>query len=609
MDISYIRFYPIILICYCCLLFNITHNNLALAKSSKNQIDIQYNINEELQPFKTKINSIIKKLQNTVETYSEDQKIAFLSSEGKKILINFLNSQGYLEVEVSAIFNKEKKTLIFELVSHSKYTISSIKIRDISKKPGNFILPKIEELSLKIGDDAKITNILNAKNEILEFIDKNDCYLYIDINYQSILNHITKKLEIEFLVIAEHRAYIRSIIWEGAKQTSIKFLNKLINLEKNACFNRSLIKNITNTLMETGLFKIVVPSIPEVIDVTHDNKIDIKFYLVENLYKSFKLRLIYNTQLGMEGGIGWTHKNFLRNAETFDSSFKINKGQKSFYIGFTAPYLSHNKNTSLKSELELKNLSNKKFSSKDVILSTGIRYELRDIYSLLLGIKYLKMHTQLIPKIPENKYIYDYISLPTKFIIDSRDDKYITHNGSMLSISLEPFIKINTKHQNFCKTSLTFGHYLNIDKNSKLNIAFIGNFRYIFTESINKVPFSERLFFGDIKSARGYKNELFIDNPTKSDNKNIGNKWILSGIGEIKRKISQNTELLAFYEISFIDKKREFIFNRKMYQSLGIGIVYHLPWAPIRVDIAFPLNRRVNIDKGLSLYFNIGQAL
>lgn len=40
----------------------------------------------------------------------------------------------------------------------------------------------------------------------------------------------------------------------------------------------------------------------------------------------------------------------------------------------------------------------------------------------------------------------------------------------------------------------------------------------------------------------------------------------------------------------------------------GIGVRYFTRFAPIRVDVAFPLDRREGVDNRFQLYISLGQA-
>ena len=48
--------------------------------------------------------------------------------------------------------------------------------------------------------------------------------------------------------------------------------------------------------------------------------------------------------------------------------------------------------------------------------------------------------------------------------------------------------------------------------------------------------------------------------------------------------------------------------NKKILQSVGVGLRYNTPGEPIRLDFAVPLHRRKHIDENFQVYLSIGQA-
>ena len=84
---------------------------------------------------------------------------------------------------------------------------------------------------------------------------------------------------------------------------------------------------------------------------------------------------------------------------------------------------------------------------------------------------------------------------------------------------------------------------------------------------------------------------------------------MLTGSFEIRTRAQNGIGWVAFYDIGNVyrhvvpDPHR-----RPFLRSVGIGARYSTPIGPLRLDIAFPLNRRRHIDPLFQLYFSIGQA-
>lgn len=43
-------------------------------------------------------------------------------------------------------------------------------------------------------------------------------------------------------------------------------------------------------------------------------------------------------------------------------------------------------------------------------------------------------------------------------------------------------------------------------------------------------------------------------------------------------------------------------------RSWGLGMRYHTPVGPLRLDVAFPMDRRRDVDQSFQVYLSIGQG-
>lgn len=58
---------------------------------------------------------------------------------------------------------------------------------------------------------------------------------------------------------------------------------------------------------------------------------------------------------------------------------------------------------------------------------------------------------------------------------------------------------------------------------------------------------------------------------------------------------------MAYREVSASD-------DEEFYWGGGLGLRYYTSFAPFRFDVAFPLNKRKEIDEDYQVYVSIGQA-
>jgi translocation and assembly module TamA len=111
---------------------------------------------------------------------------------------------------------------------------------------------------------------------------------------------------------------------------------------------------------------------------------------------------------------------------------------------------------------------------------------------------------------------------------------------------------------------------------------------------------------GGFNSIRGYDYQLAGNLDQKRP---VGGRSLLETSIELRKKIKDNIGVVAFFDSgNNYDSLTPTLSNKKLYNGLGLGIRYHTDFAPLRADIAIPLNRRKGVDRAFQFYFGIGQS-
>src|SRR5262249_18262594 len=134
------------------------------------------------------------------------------------------------------------------------------------------------------------------------------------------------------------------------------------------------------------------------------------------------------------------------------------------------------------------------------------------------------------------------------------------------------------------------------------------------------IPPPERFFAGSDGLLRGYR--YLTVSPLNKEREPIGGRSMLIGAFELRWRLTKKWGLVGFYDIGNVYSQSVPDLSRKQLQSVGVGIRYHTLVGPIRLDVAFPLDRRHDIkirdkhsgghhhthDPTYQIYFSIGQS-
>jgi len=100
--------------------------------------------------------------------------------------------------------------------------------------------------------------------------------------------------------------------------------------------------------------------------------------------------------------------------------------------------------------------------------------------------------------------------------------------------------------------------------------------------SINDLPASQRFFAGGDNSVRGYEYETL--GPLDTDGQPTGGRFLFTGSLEYQLPVRDNWSMALFADAGNAFEER----FGTLKSSVGVGAIWHSPFAPIRLYLAFP---------------------
>ncbi|OGN65857.1 MAG: hypothetical protein A2888_03385 [Chlamydiae bacterium RIFCSPLOWO2_01_FULL_28_7] len=111
---------------------------------------------------------------------------------------------------------------------------------------------------------------------------------------------------------------------------------------------------------------------------------------------------------------------------------------------------------------------------------------------------------------------------------------------------------------------------------------------------------------GSDDDLRGYKYRTV--SPLNNNNQPLGGRSCVYFSFEPRVRVTRTLGFVPFMDIGNVSNNKIPDFHEKWLKSFGIGFRYFSFFGPLRLDIAFPLNKRKNIDEDYRIYANIGQT-
>jgi translocation and assembly module TamA len=77
---------------------------------------------------------------------------------------------------------------------------------------------------------------------------------------------------------------------------------------------------------------------------------------------------------------------------------------------------------------------------------------------------------------------------------------------------------------------------------------------------------------------------------------------------ELRTKLTSSFGLVAFSDMGLVEESVLPQFQQPWRFSVGGGLRIFTSFGPLRLDIGFPLNKRIGLDHNFQVYASIGQA-
>jgi len=126
----------------------------------------------------------------------------------------------------------------------------------------------------------------------------------------------------------------------------------------------------------------------------------------------------------------------------------------------------------------------------------------------------------------------------------------------------------------------------------------------VFGASAADMPADERFYAGGGGSARGFDYQSL--GPAAPDGTPFGGISVVETSAELRWRVRERWGVVGFVDSAMASSDRQPDFS-DLRTAIGLGVRYYLDFAPIRVDIATPLDRREGED-AIQVYFSLGQA-
>jgi translocation and assembly module TamA len=200
---------------------------------------------------------------------------------------------------------------------------------------------------------------------------------------------------------------------------------------------------------------------------------------------------------------------------------------------------------------------------------------------------------------------YTLVGVPVSANFDTTDSKLDPTRGVRLNASATGFGTFLGSSLDLVQLKAGASAYYSIDADSRYVLAGRVAAGAMSGPQLDAIPANWRFYAGGGGSVRGYAyNEL---GPTVFWGAVVGGRSLFDASAELRVKVTDTIGVVPFIDIGNAFSSSFPTFNEPLFAAAGLGLRYYTSVGPIRLDVAFPLERRAGTGP-VAVYVSIGQS-
>jgi translocation and assembly module TamA len=202
---------------------------------------------------------------------------------------------------------------------------------------------------------------------------------------------------------------------------------------------------------------------------------------------------------------------------------------------------------------------------------------------------------------------YRLVGVPVSVTYDSTDNLLDPTQGFRFQASAAPYPGFLGSDPGIFVAKAQGSTYYALDEDANYVLAGRLGFGSVSGARLDEIPDNFRFFAGGGGSVRGFAFRTL--GPRGPFNLPIGGRSLLEASIEARIKVTDTIGIVPFFDAGTAFASTLPDFDERIRKAVGLGLRYYTGIGPIRVDVAFPLDRIKGYhERPVALYISLGQA-
>ncbi len=533
--------------------------------------------------------------------------------KARESAMSVMRSQGYYGAEIEARVievpsniesdQRSKLRSVITIISGPQFTISASEIKYAHIESVNFVpkIPKdrLKTIILDVGAPALAAKIVASELQLVNYLNANGYPDAKALKRGAIVDHATQTMALSYNIDTGLKTRFGEIKLVGTASLSKPWPRMVAPFEPGDMFDARALNTLSARIASTGVFAGVTAELETDVTENNDDTVtrNVELNIEQGAVNTMSGELGISTTQGSGLDLAYERRNFIKYAQTLKLSSSVRTNQISLGADYNIPFAWR-----VDRELDFGTMIAREdtdaFSGERITGNVLLTQKFTKSFKVGLG---FGLEASRYENSGEDitAYLFDGLGRAT---YDTRNSLFDPQSGYLLEATVTPSYNFGEEEGFFTAASLGGSHY------RRLSSRFIAAGRVkigtIFGGNLSTIPLNRRYYGGGGGSVRGFGYQSL--SPLNRDGDRIGGRSIAEAGAELRYKGQGPIGFAAFVDTGSVTQKEYPDFS-DIRAGAGLGLRYFTSFAPLRADIAVPLNKRAG-DNPVQIYISIGQA-
>jgi translocation and assembly module TamA len=510
-----------------------------------------------------------------------------------------LQSRGYYEGQITEeiLSDRSPVRVVFRVVIGPQYHIrrwvlTYADVNDPNHSPPALTVGAVEHRA------ADTAQILQTEQDLLSQL-RNQGYPFCKIGTRDVVVHAEDQtLSLATQILPGPRSTFGAIHIKGIEAVDELYVRRRARWQAGDLYQEKRLRNLEKDLLEEGLFAAARVAPAEAIDPNGALPIDVT--VSERKHRTLRVGGTYvSDEQGFGGQVSWEHRNLAGGGQRLRTQFETSQTEWRQSLGFVQPDLGH-PDLDLLLNFDMGRKYPQAYWSENIRTGAILQYRFTRQSRLWGGLEYEASRVEQFGV--RKRYLF--MELPLGLDLDRRNDPLNAVKGWRFLIQSTPYWDTQSDLSFFRNYAEGRVYQRVLPSVNTVFAARLGA-GLIAGTSLIDIPADKRFYAGGAGSVRGYAYQSIGPSANGTP---LGGLSLVETSLELRTQMSRKFGTVVFLDGGLVMTDQ---FQRgheePMRWGAGVGMRYSLGFAPLRFDVAFPLNGDDN-DREYQFYVSLGQA-